>query len=168
MALQMIISIKPDPGANPQLRSHFLGALSQIGADQGHEHRTEGKGSCPRLLGQIAQIAACAIDEGGALQNCGKNHGGIFGTKRLDSLLPGTWADPEPGRTKAAVAMKSRQELIPLGACSAMLGQASRTIGKGKLRCGRSCCGLSSVCTCGSERGSVVALVFFERPSSDS
>ena len=59
--------------------------------------------------------------------------------------------------------MKSRQELIPLGACSAMSGQASRTIGKGKLRCGRSCCGLGSVWTCGSERGSVVdrVTIFF-------
>src|SRR5208283_6142389 len=75
---------------------------------------------------------------------------------------------PSQGRTKAAVAMKSRQELIPLGACSVMSGQASRTIGKGKLRCGRSCCGLGSVCVCGSERGSVVALVFVGRPSSDS
>jgi len=52
MVLQTIISIEPDPGTNMQLRSHFLGALPQIGADQGHEHWTEGKGPCPRLLGQ--------------------------------------------------------------------------------------------------------------------
>src|SRR5271165_2527492 len=83
--------------ANAESRSHFLGALSQIGADQGHEHRTEGKGPCPRLLGQIAQIAAGAIDEGGALQDCGNNDSRVFRTKRLDGLLPGTWADPEPG-----------------------------------------------------------------------
>ena len=94
MALQTIISIEPDPGTNTQLRSHFLGALSQIGADQGHEHRTEGKGPCPRLLGQIAQVAAGAIDEGGALQDCGKDDGRVFGAKRLDGLLPGTCADP--------------------------------------------------------------------------
>ena len=58
--LQTIISIEPDPGTNTQLRSHFLGALLQIGADQGHEHGTEGEGPCPRLLGQIAQVAAGA------------------------------------------------------------------------------------------------------------
>ena len=83
--------------ANAKSRSHFLGALSQIGADQGHEHGTEGKGPCPRLLGQIAQIATGAIDEGGALQNCGKDDRRVFGTECLDGLLPGTWADPEPG-----------------------------------------------------------------------
>jgi len=136
MVLQTIMLIEPAPGANTQLRSHFLGALLQIGADQGHEHGTEGEGPCPRLLGQIAQVAAGTIDEGGALQDCGKNDSRVFRTKRLDGLLPGTWADPEPGRTKAAVAIKSRQELMPVGACSAMSGQASRTIGKGKLRCG--------------------------------
>ncbi len=97
MVLQTIISIEPDPGTNMQLRSHFLGALPQIGADQGHEHWTEGKGPCPRLLGQIAQIAAGAIDEGGALQKCGKDDSRVFRTKRLDGLLPGTWADAEPG-----------------------------------------------------------------------
>jgi hypothetical protein len=151
MVLETMISIEPDPGATTKLRSHFLRALPQIGANQGHEHRAEGKGPSPRLLGQITQIAAGALDEGGALQDCGKDHGRVFGAKCLDGFLPGAWADPEPGaRTEAAVAIKSRQELIPLGACSAMSGQALRTIGKGKLRCGRSCCGLGSVCSGGS------------------
>ena len=97
MVLQTIMLIEPAPGANTQLRSHFLGALLQIGADQGHEHGTEGEGPCPRLLGQIAQVAAGTIDEGGALQDCGKNDSRVFRTKRLDGLLPGTGADPEPG-----------------------------------------------------------------------
>jgi hypothetical protein len=61
--LLLVISIEPDASANTQLRSHFLGALLQIGADQGHEHGTEGKGPCPRLLGQSTQVAAGAIDE---------------------------------------------------------------------------------------------------------
>ena len=60
MVLQTMISIEPDPGANMKLRPHFLGALPQIGANQRHEHRTKGKGPCPRLLGQIAQIEVSA------------------------------------------------------------------------------------------------------------
>jgi hypothetical protein len=60
MVLQTMISIEPDPGANMKSRPHFLGALPQIGADQRHEHRTKGKGPCPRLLGQIAQIEVSA------------------------------------------------------------------------------------------------------------
>ena len=57
-----LISIEPNAGANTKSRSHFLGALLQIGTDQGHEHGTEGKSPCPRLLGQSAQVAAGAID----------------------------------------------------------------------------------------------------------
>ena len=61
----------PTAPARMKSRSHFLGALSQIGADQGHEHRTEGKGLCPRLLGQIAQIGirflTCLVVERSAL-----------------------------------------------------------------------------------------------------
>ena len=60
MVLQTMISIEPDPGANMKSRPHFLGALPQIGANQRHEHRTKGKGPCPRLLGQIAQIEVSA------------------------------------------------------------------------------------------------------------
>ena len=60
MVLQTMISIEPDPGANMKLRPHLLGALPQIGANQRHEHRTKGKGPCPRLLGQIAQIEVSA------------------------------------------------------------------------------------------------------------
>ena len=75
MMLQTIISIEPDPGTNTQSRSHFLGALSQIGADQGHEHRTQGKGPCPCLLGQITQIAAGNLLE---LQEVGAPHNGIL------------------------------------------------------------------------------------------
>jgi len=111
--------------ANAKSRSHFLGALSQFGADQGHQHRTEGKGPCPRLLGQIAQIATGAIDEGGALQNCGKNHGGIFRTKRLDGLLPGTWADPEPGAHQGGGGHEIAPGVDPVGS---MLGNVGASV----------------------------------------
>src|SRR5271157_2772955 len=111
--------------ANAKSGSHFLGALSQIGADQGHQHRTEGKGPCPRLLGQIAQIAAGAIDEGGALQNCGKNHGGIFRTKRVDGLLPGTWADPEPGAHQGGGGHEIAPGVDPVGR---MLGNVGASV----------------------------------------
>jgi len=81
-----------------------LGTLLQIGADQGHEHLTEGNGPCPHLLGQSAQVAAGAIDEGGALRDCGKDDGRVFGAKRLDGLLQALVLIPSQGRTKAAVA----------------------------------------------------------------
>ena len=123
----------------------FFGTLPQIGADQRNEHGTEGKGPRPRLLGQIAQIAAGAIDEGAAQLDCGKDDNRVFGAKCLDGLLQALGLIPSQAHTKAAAAIKSRQELIPLGACLPMSGQALRTIGKGKLRCGRSCCSLYQV-----------------------
>src|SRR5208283_4965564 len=86
MVLQTIISIEPDPGTNMQLRSHFLGALPQIGADQGHEHWTEGKGPCPRLLGQIAQIGTLL-------------HGGfprrVLTSRRLRSCYSNEYCTPD-------------------------------------------------------------------------
>ena len=108
-----------------EIKPVFSEPFRMIGADQGHEHGTEGKGPCPRLLGQIAQIAAGAVDGGGSLQDCGENAPPRLRTKASIASSQALGLIPSIGRTKSA---RDHQIAPGFDPVSRMLGNVGASV----------------------------------------
>src|SRR3954447_24037042 len=70
-----------------------LRPLAVLQAPERHQHRPGREFARPRLLGQVSQIPARALDHAAALHDRCKRHARLLRAHRFDRLGPGAWAD---------------------------------------------------------------------------